>query len=213
MRKRSTAEAERDALHHAVGGIARVCFFYSYSFINSSFFCVSPVDSTPPNQHFFLETLQGAPSALFLFLKTPRVGCKRPGALFRNCFMERPGGRLLRSVRYVPCTFPKNSHTFTCTTFYIKVYRTRLGPYRLRVRSWADLTMVLGYTNTTMCCVLCVFFPLILDIKYVGRTSWGYTGFFIHLLSAVRALFFLARRIQPFLSLVDREVEFCVLTI
>ena len=41
------------------------------------------------------------------------------------------------------------------------------------------------------------------------------TGFLIHhLLSAVRALIFLARRIQPFFSLVDREVEFfCVLTI
>ena len=39
------------------------------------------------------------------------------------------------------------------------------------------------------------------------------TGFSIHLLSAVLALIFLARRIQPFLSLVDREVEFCVLTI
>ena len=38
----------------------------------------------------------------------------------------------------------------------------------------------------------------------------GHTGFLIiHLLSAVRALIFLARRIQPFLSLVDREVEFC----
>ena len=35
----------------------------------------------------------------------------------------------------------------------------------------------------------------------------------ISLLSAVRALNFLARRIQPFLSLVDCEVEFCVLTI
>ena len=31
--------------------------------------------------------------------------------------------------------------------------------------------------------------------------------------AAVRAFVFLARRIQPFLSLVDREVEFCVLTI
>ena len=40
----------------------------------------------------------------------------------------------------------------------------------------------------------------------------GHTGFFIHLPSAVRALIFVARRIQPFLSLVDREVEFCVLT-
>ena len=41
----------------------------------------------------------------------------------------------------------------------------------------------------------------------------GHTGFLIHLLSAVHALIFLARRSQPFLSLVDREVEFCVLTI
>ena len=40
----------------------------------------------------------------------------------------------------------------------------------------------------------------------------GHTGFLIHLPSAVRALIFIARRIQPFLSLVDREVEFCVLT-
>ena len=60
---------------------------------------------------------------------------------------------------------------------------------------------------------VCVFFPFILDIKFVGRTSRGHTGFLIHLLSAVRALNFLARRIQPFLSLVDREVDFCVLTI
>ena len=64
-------------------------------------------------------------------------------------------------------------------------------------------------------CVYVFFF-----IKFVGRTSRGhtggrsgYTGFFVHLLSAVRALIFLARRIQSFLSLVDCEVEFCVLTI
>ena len=41
----------------------------------------------------------------------------------------------------------------------------------------------------------------------------GHTGFLIHLSSAVLALIFLARRIQPFLSLVDREIELCVLTI
>ena len=39
------------------------------------------------------------------------------------------------------------------------------------------------------------------------------TGFSIQLLSAVLALIFLARRTQLILSLVDREVEFCVLTI
>ena len=47
----------------------------------------------------------------------------------------------------------------------------------------------------------------------VTQQEEGHTGFLIHLLSAVRALIFLARRIQPFLSLVDCEVEFCVLTI
>ena len=64
---------------------------------------------------------------------------------------------------------------------------------------------------------VCVFFPFILDIKLdvpAGVTQEeGHTGFLIHLISAVRALIFLARRIQSFLSPVDREVEFCVLTI
>ena len=36
----------------------------------------------------------------------------------------------------------------------------------------------------------------------------GHTGFLIHLPSAVLALIFLARRIQPFFSFVDREVDF-----
>ena len=44
-------------------------------------------------------------------------------------------------------------------------------------------------------------------------TSRGHIGFHIHLPSAVRASIFFARRIRPFLSLVDREVEFCELTI
>ena len=53
-----------------------------------------------------------------------------------------------------------------------------------------------------------------LDVAAGVTQEEGHTGFLIiHLLSAVRALIFLARRIQPFLYLVDREVEFCVLTI
>ena len=50
-----------------------------------------------------------------------------------------------------------------------------------------------------------------LDVPAGVTQEEGQTEFIIHLLSAVRALIFLARRIQPFLSLVDREVEFCVL--
>ena len=67
-------------------------------------------------------------------------------------------------------------------------------------------------------CILCIFSPFILDVRLVdvpaGVTQKeGQTGFLIHLPSAVLALIFLARRILPFLSLVDHEVEFCVLTI
>ena len=52
-----------------------------------------------------------------------------------------------------------------------------------------------------------------LDVPAGVTQEEGHTGFLIHLPSAVRALTFLARRTQPFLSLVDREVELCVLTI
>ena len=48
---------------------------------------------------------------------------------------------------------------------------------------------------------------------YIHTQEEGHTEFFIHLPSAVRAFIFLARTIQPFVSLVDREVEFCVLPI
>ena len=44
-------------------------------------------------------------------------------------------------------------------------------------------------------------------------TDEGHTGILIHLASAMLAYFFLARRIKPSLSLVDRDVEFGVLTI
>ena len=54
---------------------------------------------------------------------------------------------------------------------------------------------------------VCIFFSFILDVKFVGSTSRGHTGFLIHLPSAVRAFIIPATRIQRFLSLVDREVE------
>ena len=58
---------------------------------------------------------------------------------------------------------------------------------------------------------MCVVIPFTLDVRFVdvpaGDTQEeGHTGF-LHLPSAVLTLIFLARRIQPFLSLVDREVD------
>ena len=63
---------------------------------------------------------------------------------------------------------------------------------------------------------VCVVIPFILDVRLVDLPAGvtqeeGRIGF-LHLPSAVLALFFIARRIQPSLSLVDREVEFCVPT-
>ena len=52
-----------------------------------------------------------------------------------------------------------------------------------------------------------------LDIPAGITQEEGHTGFLIRLPSAVRALIFLARRIQPILSLVDDEVEFCVVVV
>ena len=60
-----------------------------------------------------------------------------------------------------------------------------------------------------MFCVFCSHsFWTSIDVPAGVTQEEGNTGFSIHLLSAVLALIFLARRIQPFLSLVDREVEF-----
>ena len=76
-----------------------------------------------------------------------------------------------------------------------------------------------GGTGSTVWVCVCVFFFLPIhfghqvDVPAGVTKEEGHTGFFIHLPSAVRALFFLARSIQPFLALVDREVEFCVLKV
>ena len=68
-------------------------------------------------------------------------------------------------------------------------------------------TLVLG-----LCVCVYVVIPFILDVRLVDAPAGvtqeeGLTGF-LHLSSAVLVLFSIARRIQPSLSLVDREVEF-----
>ena len=69
-----------------------------------------------------------------------------------------------------------------------------------------------------MCCVCArvfsshLFWTLgLLDVPARVAQEEGHTGcFLVHLSSAVLALIFLARRIQPFLSLFDREDDFFV---
>ena len=72
--------------------------------------------------------------------------------------------------------------------------------------------MYLVFLFMSAACVLCVFSPHSfwtsnsLDVPAGVTQEEGRTGFLMHLLSAVRALIVLARRNQPFLSLVDRQV-------
>ena len=65
-------------------------------------------------------------------------------------------------------------------------------------------------------CVCCVVITFILHARLVdvpaGVTREEGHTVFLHLPSAVLALIFIARRIQPLLSLVDREVDFFVYT-
>ena len=96
--------------------------------------------------------------------------------------------------------------------------------YRSQLQ-YSDVTLYQSYLSALsfsikkpqlMNVCVCVFsshpFWTSMDVPAGVTQEEGHTGFLIHLPSAVRALIFVARRIQPFLSLVDREVEFCVLT-
>ena len=103
-----------------------------------------------------------------------------------------------------------------CVCVFIKLHITaQSGP----------VILVIICHSQCVCVCLCVYvcvgvgvdIPFILDVRFVdvpaGVTQEdGHTAF-LHFPSAVLASTFFARRIQPLLSLVDREVEFCVLTI
>ena len=88
----------------------------------------------------------------------------------------------------------------------------RVDPYSAIICD--DHTLCVCCDDHTLCVCVLSSHPFwtssSLDVPAGVTQEEGHTGFLIHLLSVVRALIFLARGIQPFLSLVDREVEFCV---
>ena len=97
---------------------------------------------------------------------------------------------------------------------------TQLLPFCTKIGIFADLRFVIDVflkqsQGSPILCV-CVFSShsfwtsSSLDVPAGVTQEEGHTGFLIHLPSAVRASIFLARRIQPFLFLVDREVDFFV---
>ena len=84
-------------------------------------------------------------------------------------------------------------------------------------RSSAEREGLSTHTCVCVCVCVCAFLPFILEVKFVGCTSRGHTGGRSHRISHPPSFcgaclyFSRARRIQPFLSLVDREVEFSIL--
>ena len=115
MRKGPVAEAERDASQHAVGGIARISFFL---FIFIQFKLLFLLVSTSGLNTFFLSG--NAPGDAF---RLDFVLKNAPEALFRNCFMEHPGGRLLRSLRYFKCPPPSPYYLQYCTVPQSQIYQ------------------------------------------------------------------------------------------
>ena len=93
---------------------------------------------------------------------------------------------------------------------------------QIATKSYAALQAMaptnLNYWKQSVCLCVCADIPFILDVRLVNAPAGvtqeeGHTGFIIpRLPSAVLALIFLAKRIQPFLSFVDREAEFSVPT-
>ena len=120
--------------------------------------------------------------------------------------------------------FPLRSYlNFPCVSRKIRTHLDLLSIPRLwgkNVKTFvASHQFISTKVNLAYILILCVCF---LPIHSGHQVRWTYqpgshrrkfTGFLIHLLSAVRALIFIARRIQPFLSLLDCEIEFCVLTV
>ena len=80
--------------------------------------------------------------------------------------------------------------------------------------AYKEVSAGTGVIECLCVCCVCVFSSHLfcmsssLDVPAGVTQEEGHTGFLIHLRSAVHAFIFLARRIQPFLSLVDLEVEF-----
>ena len=98
-----------------------------------------------------------------------------------------------------------------CVCVFIKL--------NITAQSGPVILVILCHSHCVCVCVcVCVFSShsfwtsSSLDVPAGVIQGEGHT-IFLHLPSAVLALTFLARRIQPFVSRVDREVEFCVLTI
>ena len=131
------------------------------------------------------------------------------------CFLPIYSGRQIRCWwMYQPGSHRRKvTHDFL-STFLLRcmpLFFSREGFSRSFPPSTVKSNLVYLRINRSPLVCVCIVIPFILDVKLVdvpaGVTqAEGHTGF-LHLPSAVLTLIFLARRVQPFLSLVDRDVD------
>ena len=123
-------------------------------------------------------------------------------------------------IKFVWMYQPEVTQDFS-STFFLRCMPSflarRIQPFLSLVDR--EVEIYVRFTSLGMCVCVVFFSQIVLDIKFVGRTSRGHTGGKSHRISHPPSFggaclnffffFFLARRIQPFLFLSDREVEFC----
>ena len=121
-------------------------------------------------------------------------------------------------INNVLCTGRVRSKTPTNALIFI-VYRAVHEWHTIRLAITNNLYFYTLTSAHSYCYCVRVFFPIVLDIKFVGRSSRGHTGGRSHGISPPPSFcgaclnFSREKDSAIFLSLVDREVEFCVLTI
>ena len=149
---------------------------------------------------FFHLTYSRWTSSLPSCLWSQRIFPSLPGSRLTIFFYRDASSALLQLVnRWLNFTYSR-SHAF-------RYERKNTNPTLVRIELTTSVLAVCVFSSHSF------WTSSSLDVPARVTQEEGHTGFLIHLLYAVRALVFLARRIQPFLSLVDREVDFCVLAI
>ena len=116
--------------------------------------CRAP-DALKPSLKLFCQCCAGWPGPVSSPPSSLSANNSRLGSRLSPCLAKAPANRSRR-------------WRIVASTFRVPVFlRALAGTYLERKSQPATFTVV---------CVLCVFFPFILDIKFVGRTSRGHTG-------------------------------------
>ena len=167
--------------------------------------------------HVLRKCTRGDRAAYLHRARPGRIGHRRylkgydcgPNSIVRNNEEQSWAPRRFPLYRATWPTSPPRSIALSHRITYVPC-RAAMAPWLLRYPRCPKRAL-----QFSMC--VCVFFPSILDIKFVGRTSRGHTGGRSHRIFnppsfCGACLDFYREKDSAIPFPVDREVEFCVLT-